>query len=203
MPTATGKSIFNIYCYENKIDGKVYIGQTKKSLDERCGANATGYRKCVKLYSAIQKYGLNNFDRWIFKIVDDQKEADQDEIFWIDEMRIQLGKKNVYNIREGGSNGWQGHKHSEESLKKMSELKTGKIMTDEAKKKISVANKGKKLTEGHKTKLSVAAQGRDMSKVIAARTNPPRTPETKAKLSAHWKGRTWKLIDGKRVWSDK
>lgn len=203
MPKEAPKQIYHLYLYENKVNGKVYVGQTEKTLEERCGSNANGYKRCVKFYSAIKKYGLDSFDRWVFKVVDTQEEADQEEMFWIDEMRSQLGKSLVYNIREGGPNGWRGHKHSDKSLKQMSLVKSGKILTEEHKKKIGESSKGKKLTNETKRKLSEGAQGRDMSKVIAARTNPPRTTETKAKLSEHWKNRTWELVNGKRVWSDR
>ena len=58
---------YKIYMHKNKINGKVYIGQTSKSLDERCGKNGSGYIGCIRFYNAIQKYGWNNFEHEIIE----------------------------------------------------------------------------------------------------------------------------------------
>ena len=50
------KRNYKIYMHKNKINGKVYIGQTKQSLKNRW-SNGYGYRECPKFWRAIQKYG--------------------------------------------------------------------------------------------------------------------------------------------------
>ena len=51
-----------IYKYTSP-SGKNYIGQTKYSLEKRSQKNGIGYKKCRAFYTAIQKYGFENF-RW-------------------------------------------------------------------------------------------------------------------------------------------
>ena len=78
----------------------------------------------------------------------------------------------------------EGKHHSEETKIKLSEINLDKKMSLEAVRKTSEANKIKMIGNtnalGHKV-----------------------SDEAKAKMSAAKKGRTWKLIDGKRVYSSK
>ena len=79
--------------------------------------------------------------------------------------------------------------------------------TEEHRRKLSEAHKGKVFTEEHRRKMSVAHQNisdetrRKMSESQKGRTF---SEESRRKLSeAHKglnKGKTWKLIDGRRVW---
>ncbi len=72
--------MINLYYYENKINGKMYIGQTdKKTLEARAGKDQIQYKGCKAFYNAIQKYGWNNFIGTIFQVVATQIEADQEE----------------------------------------------------------------------------------------------------------------------------
>lgn len=64
--------------------------------------------------------------------------------------------------------------YSEESRKKISEAAKVRTFSDETRRKISEANKGKHRSEEARNKMSEAC-----------------------------KGKTWKLIDGKRVWLSK
>jgi group I intron endonuclease len=145
------KRVFNIYIYQNKIDGKVYIGQTYKTLKQRYN-NGWGYKECPRFNNALKKHGINNFDRWIINVVSTKDEACQEEIFWIAEMRRQLGRNMVYNLTNGGDSS-AGYKHTEESKKRMSEGCKAAL----AKKPIH--NKGKPMSEDQKKKLSKARQG--------------------------------------------
>ena len=67
----------------------------------------------------------------------------------------------------------------------------GKHLSDETRRKLSEANKGKKLSEEHRRKLSEANKGKH------------HTEEWRRKSGESHKGKTWKLIDGKRVWISK
>ena len=51
-----------VYQHKNKINGKVYIGITSQIPTQRWGANGKNYRSSPHFYSAIQKYGWNNFE---------------------------------------------------------------------------------------------------------------------------------------------
>lgn len=53
-----------IYKITNKINGKLYIGQTIKSMNNRIQGHYKNYKKNVhtKLYDAMRKYGWENFE---------------------------------------------------------------------------------------------------------------------------------------------
>lgn len=56
-------NIYKIYVHINKINGKLYIGQTgRRRMKDRYGKNGIQYKKCPYFYNAIQKYGWENFD---------------------------------------------------------------------------------------------------------------------------------------------
>ena len=57
-----------IYKITNKINGKSYIGQTTQGFDKRYGYNLKRSTKNRHLKSAINKYGIDNFD--ICKVFD-------------------------------------------------------------------------------------------------------------------------------------
>jgi len=51
---------YTIYIHKNKINGKVYIGQTGQDPKKRWD-NGNGYKTCSRFWNAIQKYGWDNF----------------------------------------------------------------------------------------------------------------------------------------------
>ena len=54
---------YKIYVHINKINGKIYIGQTcRKNVKARYGKNGIQYQKCPRFWNAIQKYGWDNFE---------------------------------------------------------------------------------------------------------------------------------------------
>ena len=88
----------------------------------------------------------------------------------------------------------QGKLLSEETRRKISEAHKGKLLSEEHRKKMSEAKKGKKrmpFSEEHCRKISEAKKGKKHS------------ADTRMKISEAIKGKTWKLIDGKRVWISK
>lgn len=106
-----------IYKITNKVNGKVYIGQTydlyyrwnrhRSDLDNNRHSNR-------HLQSSWNKYGKDNFKYEIIEkcgldIIDDR------EIYWI---RNYDSIKTGYNQCEGGL-GCRGYKHTEEEIKKM------------------------------------------------------------------------------------
>ena len=87
----------------------------------------------------------------------------------------------------------------------------GKTFSEVTRRKISEAKKGRHLSEEHRRKLSEAKKGRTRSpfseehrmKIAAAKKGKVRSEETKNKISKALKGKSWKLIDGKRVYFSK
>lgn len=97
-----------IYKYTSP-SGKSYIGQTKRTLNERaCGARGKGYKDCPVFYQAIKKYGFSNFEVSILAEV---------KIEYLDKMEqkyihlFNTLKPNGYNSNEGGQCGnFKAHK---------------------------------------------------------------------------------------------
>lgn len=96
------KNTYKVYKYTNLINGKIYIGQTVDSLEYRAGCNGYKYRKCPYFYSAIKKYGWENF---VVEILQDNlthEQANELEIKYIKQFNSQDAKVG-YNISDGGN----------------------------------------------------------------------------------------------------
>lgn len=50
-----------VYKITNKINDKIYIGQTTRSLKDRWRNHLSQYSGCVAIKNAIDKYGADNF----------------------------------------------------------------------------------------------------------------------------------------------
>lgn len=90
-----------IYCIVNNINGKKYIGKTSFSIERRFKQHINDSTKsCEKrpLYSAIRKYGKENFSIYALEETTDEKACER-EIFWIKEFNT---VKNGYNATIGG-----------------------------------------------------------------------------------------------------
>ncbi len=142
------KGSLYVYCYQCITNGKVYIGQTNDPKT-RDWQHSKGEGQVIDC--AIAKYGRENFLYWIVEIVSTDEELNEAEIFWIAEMRAQLGRENVYNISDGGKYGMRGHSHSEELKKRLSEIAMGKPGT----------NKGKHFSQEWRNRLSVSNSNRE------------------------------------------
>ncbi len=130
-----------IYLIINLKDGKLYIGQTVRSIKERFNEHCQKrYSKHSKLTRAILKHGRENF---IYLKIDEAKDVDElnyKEEKWIAEINPQ------YNLSSGGLN---------KILSKESKEKQSKSL------KAYYANpenvhcmKGKKLKKRHKDKIA-------------------------------------------------
>ena len=90
-----------IYKHTNKVNGKIYIGQTKQSPNERW-RNGNGYKRNVYFYHSIQKYGWDNFEHKILeKNIKSVEQANEREIYYINEYD---SYRNGYNLATGGNN---------------------------------------------------------------------------------------------------
>ena len=113
MKIDQNKKYYTIYCHKNKINGKVYIGQTCQETNRRW-RNGEGYSHCSYFYAAIQKYGFNNFQSIILKDNLTLEEANKEEENFI-KMYDSINPDKGYNLEKGGLN----KNHSEETKKKI------------------------------------------------------------------------------------
>jgi len=96
-----------IYKIINKINFKVYIGKTTRSLKERWKEHKISAEQNLPfpLYRAINKYGAKNF---FIKIIDygkDKNDLNKKEINWIESHKSFIGKyggRFGYNLTPGG-----------------------------------------------------------------------------------------------------
>jgi group I intron endonuclease len=104
-----------IYRITNKVNGKVYIGQTVQSNPKmRWYAHLDYARKGRKshLYDSMRKHGIDNFDWEVIDQGSSIEKLNELEAKWLAHYRV---SGEVYNNREAGGN----KRHSAESIKKM------------------------------------------------------------------------------------
>ena len=146
MARKSNKNNYCVYVHINKLNGKMYVGQSC-DLHERWRGQGKNYFNSIKFYHAIKKYGWNNFIHAVIKDSMLVEEADAIEKELIETFdTINSG----YNLKEGGSRG----ELSPESLKKMGDsVKRGFQEHPERIEKIRKSRIGKKASEETKDKL--------------------------------------------------
>ena len=113
-----------IYKIQNKINGKIYIGQTVGTLEHRMSQHKANGKKISVIGNAIHKYGWDNFDVEVIDEAETIEELNRKEIYWIGYYKSL--SPNGYNLELGGRNA---------------------LPEEETRKKISEANKGRHLAE--------------------------------------------------------
>lgn len=143
-----------IYMILNSIDGKAYVGKSKK-IEARFRSHKWALNKsiCVKdcnryLYNSVKKYGIENFKFIVIEVLEnDDKTLSERELFWM----IALDTINYgYNLRLDSSSGMVVH---EKTRKLMSEITKGS----------SNPNFNNKWSESQKLKMSEIAKNRHAS----------------------------------------
>ena len=142
-----------IYKITNRIDKKIYVGQTIRDVEERWKAHLHKGSNCRYLSSAIKKYGVDNFEFKLVCITFDNQ---------LDDMEIKYIKQynslvpNGYNLRIGGNGG----RHHAETKQKISEVLKQRYKNGLIHSKPSL---GKPHNEIHKKKISESLKGRRLS----------------------------------------
>lgn len=153
---------FKVYMHTNKINSKKYVGITCQKGSRRWRYDGYGYKGSYYFYSAIQKYGWQNFETTILEIGLSKEEAEKREIELI-KYYDTTNKSKGYNITKGGN--IIGN-HSEEvrkimsekakkrpidyaKIRKMQEINRGRTLSEEQRKMMSEQRKGKKLSKKH------------------------------------------------------
>jgi group I intron endonuclease len=132
MEVKWNSKISGIYAWENKVNGKMYIGKAnnlyRRIYEEMSGFRNGKHQNLKKLFNAVQKYGIDNFQ--VIKLLEVPKQyLGRIEILLIEYYNT---KKNGYNCTTGGE-GTFGHKVSVNQIKIQKE-RMKKYWTDERKK---------------------------------------------------------------------
>lgn len=130
-----------IYKFENKINGKIYIGKTKNIKERIYQHNHVTRNKNTKFGNALRKYGINMFDFNILVIIHSKSNDNLDIILNCFEKHF-IKKYDSFNKGYNctlGGDGTINFKHSEETKNKL----RGRIVSEETRKKIGYAHKGK------------------------------------------------------------
>lgn len=144
-----------VYVHINKINGKMYVGQTIYGNDpNKRWLNGLGYKPCTLFWRAIEKYGWDNFEHEIIASNLTLEEANHFEELLIKKLNT-MNSKYGYNLRSGGENNYL----SEETKKKIGEANKGRVVTEEQRRKSSEIHRGKHLSEEHKKKISDSLKG--------------------------------------------
>lgn len=67
--------MYTVYIHKNKVNDKIYVGITGRTVEERWGYNGNGYYRNKHFYDSILKYGWDNFEHIIIKEGLSQEEA--------------------------------------------------------------------------------------------------------------------------------
>ena len=166
--------MYFVYQHINKINGKIYIGITKQLPEKRWGKDGSNYKSSPHFYSAIQKYGWDNFEHKIIYEGLTYKEACEKEKELIKKFQS-MNREFGYNSTSGGDSFVMNEETRQKISKSMmgNQNGLGHPCSEEKKKKIREAQKGREFTEEHRQKLSEAAQRRHV----------PCSEEKKQKLS--------------------
>lgn len=155
--------IYLVYLATNKINGKRYIGQTRRSLGLRMSGHIAVSKDPIRrsrsvLAQAIHKYGIESFEWVVLRECSTQKEVDAAEREFIDTYGTL--SPDGYNLRTGGGPGWIP---SEETRKKMSAAKIGVKRSAAARKRQGDATRGKPKTPEHRAAISAGLKGRPLA----------------------------------------
>lgn len=148
-----------IYKVINKKNGKIYIGQSTKSVENSKWYLGSG----VYLCNAIKKHGSCNFIKEIIEKCESQIELNEREQFWISYFNS-TNKSVGYNLMTGGG---QNGTHTGETRKKLSESHMG----------ISIPH-----TEETKEIIRLKAKERYKNKTNHPRYKTKHTKETREKM---------------------
>jgi group I intron endonuclease len=165
-----------IYKIENKINGKIYIGQTREGLSKRIARHIRTNRYYIQ--KALNKYGLESFIISVIAEATTKKVLDEKEKYWINfyACKAPVG----YNCTAGGD-GTHGYMWTEEERQRQRIAQTGRHLSEETRAKISNANKGRAISEEHKRQISLKNKGRH------------HTEEARRKISEKAKGKQPRL----------
>nr|DAO35045.1 MAG TPA: intron associated endonuclease [Caudoviricetes sp.] len=138
-----------VYKATNKINNKVYIGITTKTLEHRKRIHIRDSKtKDTYFYRALRKYGENNFEWEIIDSAETMEELEELERYYINLYDSFNNKKKGYNSTSGGHNLYEITDEERHNRSKRAKGKNNPMYGVES------PMKGKHFTEEHKSKIS-------------------------------------------------
>jgi len=180
--------MYRVYKISCSANGKIYVGYTGKTAEERFKAHLLNarWRKRTALYDAIRTYGNDSFSVELLVECETHEQACAKEIKFIAELNSML--PNGYNMTSGGDgvpvpievhkeagrrklgvitekqrahfNSRRGIKHSPEHIAKVAAKHLGSKRSEETRRRMSEAQKGRTNSEEARQKMSKAMKGR-------------------------------------------
>lgn len=100
-----------VYLLTNLVNGKMYVGQTIRTLERRLKEHAEADSLIGK---AIREFGIENFSGEVLETCQTKNQLNEREIFWIAKLNCKV--PNGYNVKDGGSFQTNRKKKSGEKL---------------------------------------------------------------------------------------
>lgn len=209
---------YKVYCIENKITNKLYIGYTNKSINERLDQHIKNAKSKInrRLYDSMNHYGYDNFSISKIDECETQSKVQELESWYI----YLLDSKNPdkgYNMTWGGDGGYTLSEWSESERKKLYKrqqknresyfLENYDVNTpskiDWVRKRISESSKGKIISDKHRESISKTLKEKYESGELVANTVGLRphkvgefnhSEESKKKMSEFRTGKSYEDI---------
>lgn len=163
-----------IYCVTNLVNGKQYIGKTTLSIKTRWALHC---RKGFILYSAITKYGKENFTVKEIDCAWSDAELSRLEIIWISKLSTIVPAG--YNLKSGGEGG-RHHQSTKDKLR----LAWNRIgYRDKQTARLKLLNTPQRRAEQSALMIALYNNQDYRNKISAARKARFSDPESRAKMA--------------------
>jgi group I intron endonuclease len=170
-----------IYVARNRVNGKMYVGKTTKSIRERRKSHkdsALGKISKLPFHEAIRKYGIDGFDWKMVQKCHDLQTLDTAEKWWIRSLNTLV--HDGYNCATGGS----GQASNSQILARLGKVKRNRPpISEETRRKLSIAHSNRRHSDETKKKMSAWQIGRKRPEVSAVMKGRVFSEETRRKLS--------------------
>jgi group I intron endonuclease len=154
-----GQVKVKIYKIVNKNNGKIYVGKTNRSLEERFSGHIKSAKNKVNryLYDSMNHHGYHSFEIIEIETCNSDEQLNEREKFWIKELNSLY--PNGYNMTEGGDGGNTLKSWSEEERKLLYKMQGNKRRgkrPPEFSQTMSEASKKRELEKSEEKKKEVS-----------------------------------------------